>query len=106
MRVVEFIRLVARSRSETEGRSSTGWKRACDYIAREVILEQPSHVTCHLEELYRAICERADSNARVFTKKKRKRNEHICKVAGCDQAAAQTSHFCDEHRHTVEEPTA
>lgn len=101
MRVIELIRLIARTRTEGAG----GWKRACDYIAREVILQQPSHVTSHLEEHYRAMCERADVNARVFARQKRKKDER-CKIAGCDQAAAQTSHFCEEHRHTVGKSTA
>ena len=103
MKIIEFLRLVARARSEKASHSE--WKNACDYIARDMILQQPNHT--HLENIYRLTCKRADQDARVFVKAKRKKDEHsICKIAGCDQTAAQTSHFCEEHRHTVGKPTA
>ena len=70
MKVIEFIHLVARTRSED--RQGNEWKNACDYIAHELILQQPDPVHRHLEDTYRGMCEHADSNAHVFVKKARK----------------------------------
>lgn len=76
MRVIEFIHLIARTRSENRGSASKGgWCSACDYIAREVILQQPNPVRSHLENAYRSLCERADSDAKVFVRKKKKEEE-------------------------------
>lgn len=105
MKIVEILRLLARTRSEYEGASRIGWKNACDYIARELILQQSKPDRHSLETLYLDACKCADSNAKVFVRKERKRHS-ICRVVGCDQMAAQTSHFCEEHRHTVRDPTA
>ena len=71
MKVIEFICLVARSRSED--RQGNEWKNACDYIARELILQQPESMRRHLEDTYRGMCERADGNAQVFIRKTREK---------------------------------
>ena len=73
MKVIEFIDLVARSRSED--RQGNEWKNACDYITRELILQQPDSVRRHLEDTYRGICERADGNAHIFVRKTRKKED-------------------------------
>ncbi len=71
MKVIEFIHLVARSRSED--RQGNEWKSACDYIAHELILQQPEPVHRRLEDTYRGMCKHADGNAQIFVRKTREK---------------------------------
>ena len=73
MIIPDVLLFIARTRAEHGGRK--GWTGACDYMAKILILEQPVSKRPHLEKLYMGIVKRAETYARLFVEKKRKKND-------------------------------